>query len=211
MNTVPVPHRLLAWFATIATLPGAVMAASPADDAMIEAVWKPQEVRFVYHGSDTIYSCQGLLIKLERILLALGVRPDMEFRRVTCHENIGVIQLQVSFKSPVPATEENINAMTAYDSKDRLLARVNGETLPAPEDVPRFAAVWKTVSFSSDRKMRLESDDCELVRQLRQQVLPLLSLQVTRDNVSCSPSGNVGPPRLKVVALVAAGRDEASR
>lgn len=79
--------------------------------------------------------------------------------------------------------------------------------LATPEDLPRFTAVWKTVSFARDRDMRLERGDCELVQQLQRQILPRMSVQVVKDNVSCSTNlGNAGPPRLTVSALVPAER-----
>jgi len=56
--------------------------------------------------------------------------------------------------------------------------------------------------------MRLERGDCELVQQLQRQILPRMSVHIVKDNVRCSSStGNIGPPRLTVSALVPA--DEA--
>jgi hypothetical protein len=58
--------------------------------------------------------------------------------------------------------------------------------------------------------MRLERGDCELVQQLRRQILTRMSVHIVKDNVRCSASmGNVGPPRLTVSALVPA--DEAAQ
>jgi len=83
-----------------------------------------------------------------------------------------------------------------------LIARTRGETLVSAEDLPRLRAAWKTVSFARDRGMRLAPADCELVRQLRRQVLPHMSLRIVSDNVRCSQFGNISAPRLTVSALV---------
>ena len=186
---------------------GAAFASSQADEPGVEAVWKSQQMNFEYRGYSTIYSCQSLEDKLEMILRSVGAREDVQLRSYVCNDQIGIARFQVLLQSPVVATTENIRDITAHDTQDELIARVNGEKLATPEDLPRFAAVWKTVSFSRDRSMRLERGDCELVQQLRQQILPRMSVQIVKDNVRCSSSlGNVGPPRLTVSALVRADK-----
>jgi hypothetical protein len=62
--------------------------------------------------------------------------------------------------------------------------------------------VWKTISFTRSREMKLAPGDCELVLALRRQILQRMSVQVVTDRVSCSPFGNIGKPRLTVSALV---------
>jgi hypothetical protein len=195
-------------YISVATAPiSAVFASSPADAAGVEAVWKAQQMNFEYRGYSTTYSCQSLEDKLEVILRSVGAREDVQLRSYACNEQIGIARFQVLLQSPVVATAENIRDITAHDAKDELIARVNGEKLATPQDVQRFTAVWKTVSFSRDRRMRLERGDCELVQQLRQQILPRMSVQVVKDNVRCSSGlGNVGPPRLIVSALVRADK-----
>ena len=189
----------------VAALALANIISAPAAAGEIEAVWKAQQMNFEYRGDSTSYSCQSLEDKVELILRTVGAREDVQLRSYACNDEIGIARFQVLLQSPIIASEENIRAITAHDSQAELIARVNGARLAAPEDVQRFAAVWKTVSFSSDRRMRLERGDCELIQQLRQQILPRLSVQVVKDNVRCSSSlGNVGPPRLTVSALVPA-------
>jgi hypothetical protein len=53
--------------------------------------------------------------------------------------------------------------------------------------------------------MRLTPGDCELVQQLRRQILPKMSVHIIRDNVRCSAGfGEIAPPQLTVSALVPA-------
>lgn len=196
--------RAFACMAAIAPVP-AVMANSVADRENVTAVWKSQQVNFEYRGYSTTYSCRSLEDKLTMILRTVGAREDVQLRSYVCDEQLGIARFQVAMQSPVVASEENIREITSRDSKDELIARVKGEKPPSAADLERFPAVWKKVSFSSDRNMRLERGDCELVQQLRQQILPRMSIQVVKDNLRCSSNlGNVGPPRLTVSALVRA-------
>lgn len=182
------------------------IAASPADGDTVAAVWKAQQMNFEYRGYSTTYSCQSLEDKLEVILRSVGAREDLQLRGYACNEEIGVARFQVLLQSPVVATEANIRELTTHDTQDELVARIHGEKLATPEDLHRFDAVWKTVSFARDRDMRLERGDCELVKQLRRQILPRMSVQVVKDNIRCSSSMGNSPPRLIVSALVPAER-----
>lgn len=192
-------------YITIAIPLGTAAADAPADGESVQAVWKPQQMNFEYRGYTTTYSCRSLEYKLGLILRSLGAREDVQLIGYACDEQIGIARFQILLQSPVVASEENIRELTARDAKDELVARVNGEKLPSAADLPRFTAVWKTVSFARDRRMRLERGDCELVQQLRRQILTRMSVHIVKDNVRCSSSmGNIGPPRLTVSALVPA-------
>lgn len=197
--------RLLWTFAIAAAPVAAVLANSAPAPENVTAVWKAQQVNFEYRGYSTAYSCRSLEDKLTMILLTVGAREDVQLRSYVCDEQLGIARFQVAMQSPVVATEANIREITSHDSKDELVARVNGGKLASAADLERFPAVWKKVSFSRDRNLRLERGDCELVQQLRRQILPRMSVQVVKDNLRCSSSlGNVGPPRLTVSALVPA-------
>jgi len=177
-------------------------AQSSADTAVVEAVWKPQRIDFVYRGYSTLYSCSGLQDKLEKILATVGARDHIELRAYSCDDTLSIARFQIALASPVEATPQNLQELTTYDTRDELLARVRGERLANAEDLPRFPAVWKTISFARSREMRLEPGDCELVQQIREHVLPHLSVQIVRDRVQCSSFGNISRPQLTVSALV---------
>lgn len=168
-----------------------------------EAVWKKQDVVFVYQSDTTYYNCAALQDKLRLILMHIGARRDVIVQPHACVDEAGMVSFKMTLHSPVPATQENVKALTTYDSQAVLTARVRGEQLLTAEELPRFAAEWRTVSFARNRKLRLDAGDCDLVQQLRRQVLPKLSVNVTHE-VRCSiMSRNLGPPRLTVSALVA--------
>jgi hypothetical protein len=197
----------IAWVAVLLLSASAAHAQSlddeaAADPAVVEAVWKPQRINFVYRGYSTLYSCSGLQHKLKKILATVGARDHLELRAYSCDDAMSIARFQIALASPVEATPENVQELSTYDARDELLARVRGERLASAEDLPRFPAVWKTISFSRSREMRLEPGDCELVQQLRRHVLPRMSVQIVSDRVQCSAFGNYVKPQLTVSALV---------
>jgi hypothetical protein len=168
-----------------------------------DAVWKAQTLHFVYRGYATIYSCGALRMKLQQILATLGARDTMKISMWGCSDLAGGGRIQIDMESPVEATPDNITALTTYDSQDVLIARVREERLAAAEDVRRFPATWKTISFTRDKAMKLGPADCELVEQLRRSVLPAMSIRIDYERLHCSVAfGNVGQPQLRVMALV---------
>jgi hypothetical protein len=170
---------------------------------VVEAVWKAHTLHFAYQGYATIYSCGALRAKLQQILEGLGARDTLKISMWGCNDLGGGGRIQIDMESPVEATPENIQALTTYDSQDVLIARVREERLAAAEDIQRFPATWKTISFTRDKAMKLGPADCELVEQLRRSVLPAMSIRIDYERLHCSVAfGNIGQPQLRVTALV---------
>lgn len=170
-------------------------------EASIAAVWYSQVVKFEYRAGGTVYMCRSLQRKVEQILLQVGVRDRARFVRFYCGELSSIVTAKIAVVSPIEATEENLRRLTDYDSKDVLIARVQGRSLPAATDVPVFTAAWRTVSLSG---MRFTRGDCELLQQLRQQVLPKLAVRIVGDNLQhCSTAfARSAEPQLVVQALI---------
>jgi hypothetical protein len=198
----------LAWL----SLAAPTYARSEADvsGATVEAVWRVQSLDFAYRGYSTAYSCSSLRERVRAILQTLGARDTMTVTTWACSDPSYSARVQITLASPVEATPENVEALTTYDSKTELIARVRKEQLDTAADIERFPAVWKTISLAREPGLDLSPGDCELVQQLRRDVLPRLSIRVLRDNLHCSNAfGNVGKPRLSVAALVAVNADRA--
>ena len=119
----------LARAAVVLLAAGLANAQSPADESVVEAVWKPQRVNFVYRGYSTLYSCRGLQQKLEKILTTVGARGGIEMRAYSCDDALAIARFQIVLTSPVEATPENVEQLTTYDARDELVARVRGERL----------------------------------------------------------------------------------
>jgi len=176
---------------------------------VVEAVWKVQSLSFAYSGYATVYSCDALFRKVSDILQTLGARDTLRIRSFGCTDMLTHGRMEITLESPVEATPENIEALTTYDSKQQLVARVRNEQLASAEDVQRFPATWKTISMSREPNLRLGPSDCELVEQLRRDVLPHMSIRFDYDRLRCSTVfGNIGQPQLRVAALVALQQPE---
>jgi hypothetical protein len=191
------------------TLSSSAVARTPAPPPsralqIVQAVWKVQSLSFAYSGYATVYSCDALLRKVSEILQSLGARDTLRIRSVGCTDMVTHGRMDITLESPVEATPENIETLTTYDSTQELVARVRNEKLDRAEDVQRFPATWQTVSMSRDRQLKLGPSDCELVEQLRRDVLPRMSIRVEYERLRCSAVfGNIGQPQLRVAALVA--------
>ena len=171
---------------------------------IVEAVWKVQSLNFAYSGYATVYSCDALLRKVREILQSVGARDTLQIRSMGCLDSVTHGRMEITLESPVEATPENIQALSTYDSKQQLLARMRSEHLASAEEIQRFPATWTTISMSRDRQLKLGPSDCELVEQLWRDVLPRMSIRVEHDRLRCSTVfGNIGQPQLRVAALVA--------
>jgi hypothetical protein len=194
-----------AFLAMALLLSGAVPANASDGVAPIEAIWRPQVVNFVYRTRDTIYTCSGLWQKLAGMLAYVGARPAAPSQRLRCDDVAGTVTLQFALESPVEATPENLRALTNFDTEDMLVARLQHRELPSAADIARFPAAWRTLSFR-DSRLQLTAGDCELVRQMRRQILPKLSVEIVNEPPVCSSLlVHGGRPSMKVRALLVAG------
>jgi hypothetical protein len=186
---------------------GAAPALARDENPNIEAIWLPQVVNFTYQTDDSFYTCNSLWRKITGILAHLGARRTAPAQRISCDDFAHTVRLQIALESPMAATPENLLAVTDYDSEDLLVARLRGKQLPSANDIPRFPAAWTTLSLRS-ADMDLTAGDCDLVHQLRKQVLPKLSVQVLNEPARCLPvlsRGGSMAPKMKVRALTVAG------
>ena len=170
----------------------------------IEAVWKAQSIVFDYRSEGRLYPCDILEYKISVILRRLGARDTLALHRSGCRDLAGRVRFEMLMEFPVTATAANIQEITTYDAEDELIARLRGVQLASPMDLERFPAAWQSVSL---RTLDLEAGDCALVQQLRRQIMPKMSVQVTKDitRVDCSQElAGIGSPRLSVLALLPA-------
>lgn len=186
---------------------GAAPAIAQDDNPNIDAIWLPQVVDFTYQADYTFYTCNNLWRKISGILAHLGARTTAPSQQIRCNDFAHTVSLQIALESPAEATESNLLAITDYDSKDRLVARMQGRQLPTANDIPHFPATWTTLS-TRDAEVQLTAGDCELLSQLRKQVLPKLSVQVLKEPTRCRATltrGSSIAPHMKVRALTVAG------
>jgi hypothetical protein len=195
-------RTLVAFAATLSALASA--SAHAADQAPVQAIWKPQEINFYYQSFTTFYSCTGLEDKLRRILKELGVQGSVRVRSADCPTAIARMpRVLLNVVSPVEATPQALADRDKSKSRRELSARVRGETEELSEALEEFPAEWRRVQLTRG-SLGLEPGDCELIDELRRKVLPKLAVRVVNDKVSCSPNQlSIGQPQLEVEALVA--------
>jgi hypothetical protein len=143
------------------------------------AVWVPKQLNFVYRGFTTKYSCDGLQEKMRRILLRLGARDDLEVTRYGC--------LSVNSPETTPGVRIVMHVLQPASGT-------------AAQTV---AAQWKTVDLLADRDPFKASLDCELIAQLKREVLPLFATRQVDYSAACPAyTPVVGGTRLKADVLV---------
>jgi len=189
------------WFGV--TVAAVLLASSvPGYAETVDAIWQPHRIAFYYGSRTSVYSCSSLTGKIAGILRRVGAERDLQVVATACDNSVGLARIEVRFRSPVPATQENLLAATRYDAKQLLAARVRGEVLPAAENLERFDAEWQTISFGRDPKLRLAPGDCDLVGQMLATVFSRMAIRVEKQSLWCSRLGNAQRPRLTVAALV---------
>lgn len=148
------------------------------------AVWTPKETQLVSMAFTTHYSCDGFRDKVQAILLDLGARKeDLKVREAGCSAPEG---------RPSPAARVSIKMSVLTPATDA----ANASVVPAH---------WKTVELRGNGSRYLDPGDCELVDQVRQQVLALFTTRNVDATITCTPH-QLSPtgPVLKVDVLSAA-------
>jgi hypothetical protein len=164
----------------VATLCAGVASAPAAETAAdAAAVWVPKEVNFVYVGFTTKYTCDGLQAKMRRVLLELGARDDLKVMRLGC------------MRANMPETTPGVRIVMHVLQP---VSAAAGQTV---------AAHWKNVDVLADRNVVDAALDCELISQLKQDVLPLFTARHVDYSAACAANkALIGGTRLKADVLV---------
>lgn len=176
---------------------------APASAEQVQAIWKAQEISFYFQSFTTFYACRSLEDRVRMLLTELGADKGVKVRVTSCFGNeiARLPHVRINVTAPVEATPEALAELEKTRSTRELTARVRGERMT--EGTEQFPAYWKPVSLSRG-SLRLEPGDCELIDQLKRQVLPKLSIRIVRDQLACTPhQHSMGQPRLEVEALTA--------
>lgn len=149
------------------------------------AEWKAHELRFVYMGFTTHYSCEGLRDNLRSVLLQLGARQsDLRVRPFGCTRGLGRPE-------PSPGVIANFSSLEL--SREHATARTSA---------PEIAAEWQTVELKLGKDVRDHAGQCELVEQVRQKVLPLFVFRNLEFHSDCIPHQlTIAGARLRVDVL----------
>jgi hypothetical protein len=135
---------------------GAARAATPRSPT--PAVWIPHAI-IVDLDLPKRYSCDDLWYRFRVILLSIGANPDLKVVPYHCDSQSPKVQLQFSLPEPVDGAQA------------------------------RFAdlrAVNDTITLEPGHPMPLDAADCELVRQIKDELLAELPVRVLSAELSCA-------------------------
>jgi len=203
-------RMLVTAFITMAALgspPGAMsQEAGPAEASpAVDAVWMEREVLVTYMAFTSFYSCRGLRDKVTWVLEQLGARPGFSVTTRGCVEVTGpevMPAVRIVAALPVAATPEVLAELASDAAKRELAARATGTALPETGGTDRFRAMPRRVEFTSRPGGPLEDGDCELIEQLRDQVMVPLGAKIIDNGVRCVPRQvRPGAVRLTVEVL----------
>ena len=195
------------WTSSLRGVLGTVLAlATPlvAQSEIPHAVWRVQEIPFVYHGHKTRYSCAVLQMKVKQVLGAVAVH-ESSISPTACSmigESSQVASMQIRVVSAALLTSETRAEVAARSSQQVLFDRLGVRRELGDE----FPAQWQELDLG--RQLKFESGDCEFLRQISDQVLSRLAVQITAIEGPCpvTPS-RFKQPRLKVNVLTPLGID----
>jgi hypothetical protein len=137
-----------------------------AQTASEPAVWTPRELSFVYLGLTAQYSCDGLRDRVTDVLLQLGARRDLEVRESSC--------VSIGQPDAFPGVRIRMNV---------LQPAVGHSAAAGPSAVP---AHWKRIDLASTRSS-IGSAECELLEQVRTEILPLFATRNVEYGSNCQP------------------------
>ena len=194
-------HVIESWRRSWSVALGALVALAPfaARSEIPQAVWRLQEIPFVYHGYATRYDCNALRMKLEKVLDAVAVHDSTTIRPMSCSlvgTSSQVASMQISVVSAAPLDAAARAEVAARSSQQVLLDRLGVRRGLGEE----FPAHWRDVDLA--RQLKFESGDCELLRQIGAQVLSHLAVKILAVDSPCPITPRrFAQPRLKVQAL----------
>jgi hypothetical protein len=170
----------------------------------VDAIWHVHAIDLHFKSPTTYYYCDILQEKISSILRMVGAGDPMNIRaRCSSGALINDTSVRVVVGVPVEATPENVQIETTFDTRMELVARTRNWQLPTPTTIRRFRAAWTTVSFSRMDRLHLTPEDCDLLRDMSEQVFPQLGIRISKDQFYCTPGSTpLGRPRLEVQALI---------
>jgi hypothetical protein len=172
------------------------------DAASVSAVWAPKEMRFVYLGFTSKYSCDGLADRMRKVLLLLGARKDLKVSPSGCSSPLGrpdpfpgvMIRMNVLEPAGEAQAEKGTNGAGGGN------AAGGSDASGAP-----VAAHWKMVDVNSAlaRDPLWQAGQCELLEQVKQSILPKFRTRNVVYQSTCVPNQlNIGATQLRAEVLM---------
>lgn len=144
------------------------------------AVWTPHDVIVSFDHLPKIYSCDDLWYKFRDVLRAIGARPDMRILAYQCGPKHG--QLAYS-----PQVHLHFSIPQAVGHAQARWADVNVER--------------RTVRLGPGHPASITAADCELLRQMKDDLLSVLPDRVLQFNLACEAPATHWPFSVSIEAL----------
>jgi hypothetical protein len=165
--------------------PLSVRADTPAAQAdAVPAVWTAKQKRYTYMGFTSRYSCDGLRDKMRATLLKFGAAKGLKVDSMACPAGFGR-------PTTFPGVAITMQVLTPADDA----AVASGKSVPAH---------WQLVDLTARRDPLDVAGDCELIEQIKQQILPLFTTRNVQYQSTCIPNQlQIGATQLKAEFLIA--------
>jgi hypothetical protein len=188
--------RKLSTAATLVAMLGALLSASASfaatdDKDAVSAVWTPKELRFVYMGFTSKFSCDGLADRMRKVLLLLGARSDLKVSPSGCTSPYGR-------PDPFPGVMIKMNVLEPAGNTQAKATSAHAPAAPV-------AAHWKMIDVNAAlaRDPLWQAGQCELLEQIKQSVLPKFSTRNEQYQSTCVPNQlTIGGTQLRTEILV---------
>lgn len=183
---------------TLVALLSSLPAYSDDSPAPIQASWVVHTIRYTYAGTTSAYNCDSAARRLKNILRTLGAHEKTKVSTRGCNFNQPETTFFITISTAVPAAA--VDAPAGTGNRIESLGRMG---LSAAKLEGTFPARWKAIDLSTERRLKLQAGDCDLLTGLREHVLPKLSIKVVNAGGQCQ-ANRIGAkaPAVTVVALV---------
>ena len=162
MRDSPSPLTLVLLVSCLAVWSGRTAAAPQVGQP---AVWRPHDLIVALHDLPTQYSSDDLWYKFRDILLALGARADTKILAYRCADRVDAAARSPSVHLQFSTPELVKGAQARWAEIDA-----------APE----------TISLSPGKPASLHDSDCELMRQIKDGLLPELAERIVSFDLDCA-------------------------
>jgi hypothetical protein len=151
----------------------------------VSAVWTAKQKRYTYMGFTSRYSCDGLREKIRATLLKFGAAKDLKVDSMACPSGFGR-------PTTFPGVSIIMQVLTPAGDAG------------APASAKSVPAHWQLVDLTAKRDPLDVAGDCELIEQIKQQILPLFTTRNVQYQSTCIPNQlQVGGTQLKAEFLIA--------
>lgn len=160
----------------------------------IQATWKEQELRhtFTLVERDGGYDCLNFGQRLQEMLIKVGAHERTRVLVQGCNGG-STFMFTIATATPVPLAD----AASRGERSKKVLKRMK---VTAEQLDETFPAAWRTVELS--RYAKLGAGDCELMRDLRNNLLPKLGVRIESGQIDCRRTdGRLSSRDLTVSAL----------